>query len=58
MPLLSIITANCNNAEGLGKTINSVISQSFQDFEYIIIDGGSMDNSFEIINKTIRINCG
>ncbi len=41
MPKLSIITVNLNNAEGLRKTIKSVISQTFDNYEYIIIDGGS-----------------
>jgi len=49
--LLSIITINLNNACGLIKTIESVIYQTFQDFEYIIIDGNSTDNSLEVINK-------
>ena len=48
---LSVITINLNNAVGLQKTINSVICQSFTDFEYIIIDGGSNDNSREIISQ-------
>jgi glycosyltransferase involved in cell wall biosynthesis len=48
---LSIITINMNNAHGLRKTIESVISQTFKDFEYIIIDGGSIDGSIEIIRK-------
>jgi glycosyltransferase involved in cell wall biosynthesis len=56
MPVLSIITINFNNAEGLRNTIDSVINQSFQDFEYLVIDGGSTDGSFEIINRTNRIN--
>jgi glycosyltransferase involved in cell wall biosynthesis len=56
MPLLSIITINFNNAEGLKKTIESVISQSFNDFEYLIIDGGSTDGSVEIIKQNKRIN--
>ena len=46
---LSIITINYNNREGLKKTINSVINQTFRDFEYILIDGGSEDGSKEII---------
>lgn len=49
MPKLSIITINLNNAEGLAKTIESVLNQSFKDFEYIIIDGASTDNSPQII---------
>lgn len=49
MPKLSIITINLNNASGLKKTIDSIINQSFKDFEYIIIDGGSIDGSVGII---------
>jgi glycosyltransferase involved in cell wall biosynthesis len=56
-PLLSIITINYNDVNGLEKTINSVINQTFQDFEYIIIDGGSSDKSIELIHSNIdRIN--
>lgn len=48
---LSIITVNLNNAIGLRKTIESVVSQTFTDFEYIIIDGGSTDESVEVIKQ-------
>ncbi|HMT72912.1 MAG TPA: glycosyltransferase family 2 protein [Chitinophagaceae bacterium] len=48
---LSIVTINYNNAEGLQKTIESVVKQSFKAFEYIIIDGGSSDGSNELLNK-------
>jgi len=48
---LSIITINLNNAEGLRRTIQSVISQSYLNFEFIIIDGGSTDESLEIISS-------
>jgi glycosyltransferase involved in cell wall biosynthesis len=48
---LSIITVNRNNAGGLASTISSVVSQSFTDFEFIIIDGASQDESPEIIRK-------
>jgi glycosyltransferase involved in cell wall biosynthesis len=51
MPKLSIITINLNNAEGLGKTIHSILNQTNKDFEYIIIDGGSSDKSLDIINS-------
>lgn len=47
----SIITINYNNKIGLEKTILSITSQSFNNYEYIIIDGGSNDGSTEIINK-------
>jgi len=50
---LSIITINYNNAEGLQKTIESVISQTYSDFEYIIIDGGSTDESVDVIKECV-----
>lgn len=48
---LSIITINFNNKVGLQKTIDSVISQTYKEFEWIIIDGGSTDGSKELIEK-------
>jgi glycosyltransferase involved in cell wall biosynthesis len=45
MPKLSIITVNYNNLEGLKKTVESVLAQTFVDFEYVLIDGGSDDGS-------------
>ena len=48
---LSIITINYNNLEGLQKTINSVVSQTWRNFEWIVIDGGSTDGSKELIEK-------
>ena len=48
---LSIITVNLNNRDGLQKTIDSVVSQTFKDFEWIVIDGGSTDGSKELIER-------
>ena len=48
---LSIITINYNNAEGLRKTLASVASQTYAEIEHIIIDGGSTDESVEIIRE-------
>lgn len=48
---LSIITINYNNNSGLEKTIESIVNQTYKDFEYIIIDGGSTDASVETIKK-------
>ncbi len=48
---LSIITINFNDAIGLEKTIQSVINQTFKDFEYIVIDGASTDGSVDVIKK-------
>lgn len=49
---LSIITINYNNVEGLRNTIDSVLCQTWRDFEWIFIDGGSTDGSKELIEKT------
>jgi glycosyltransferase involved in cell wall biosynthesis len=49
MPKLSIITINYNNLEGLKRTVESVVNQTWQEFEYIIIDGGSTDGSAAFI---------
>ena len=43
--LLSIITVNHNNLEGLKKTLDSVLEQTYSPIEYIVIDGGSTDGS-------------
>ena len=48
---ISIITINYNNKDGLRKTIESVINQSYRDYEYIIIDGGSTDGSVKVIEQ-------
>jgi glycosyltransferase involved in cell wall biosynthesis len=55
---LSIITINLSNASGLRKTIESVVSQTSHEFEYIIIDGGSTDGSVEIIQSYTTISPG
>lgn len=48
---LSIITVNYNDSKGLQRTIESVITQTFKDYEFIIIDGGSTDESVDIIKQ-------
>ena len=53
-PLVSIITINYNNAEGLRKTLESVRSQTASDYEHIIIDGGSTDGSAEVIESFLK----
>lgn len=48
---LSIITINYNNRDGLKKTIDSVLAQTWTDYEWIVVDGGSTDGSRELIEQ-------
>lgn len=49
--ILTIITINFNNAAGLEKTMQSVLTQTCRDFEYIVVDGGSKDGSIGVIKR-------
>lgn len=51
---LSIITINYNDAEGLRKTLASVAAQTYRDIEHIVIDGGSIDGSVEVIEDYVN----
>ena len=46
---ISIVTVVYNGEKFLEKTIKSVLSQTYQNIEYIIIDGGSTDGTLDII---------
>lgn len=48
---LSIVTISYNNLEGLKKTTESVFSQTWNDFEWIVIDGGSTDGTKEYLSS-------
>lgn len=48
---ISIITVVFNDREGLKKTIESVISQTYKNIEYIIVDGGSEDGTVDVIKQ-------
>jgi glycosyltransferase involved in cell wall biosynthesis len=49
IPLLSVVTVVFNDADRLAETIGSIRSQSFQDLELLVIDGGSRDGTLEVV---------
>lgn len=60
MPKVSVNLVCYNHAEYVGEAIQSVLSQTFQDFEFIILDNGSEDNSLEVMktfnDSRIKLN--
>lgn len=50
-PLISIVTVVYNDKQGLLKTIGSVINQSYSNYEFIIIDGGSKDGTNDLLKE-------
>lgn len=54
---VSVIIPVYNCAAYVGNTLKSVINQDFEDFEIIVIDDGSTDNSLDVINETLK-DCG
>ena len=57
--LISIVTINKNNLQGLRRTVNSVLKQNDKNFNWLILDGNSTDGSIEYIKSiecdTLRI---
>lgn len=51
VPLISVITAVYNGEKNIEETIKSIVNQTYENIEYIIIDGGSTDGTIDIIKK-------
>ena len=56
MPKISVFITSYNYGEYIEQAIQSVLAQTYQDFEVIIIDNASTDNSIEIIEKYTKIS--
>jgi len=54
--LFTLITVTLNSQKTILKTINSINNQTYEEFEYIIIDGGSSDETLQIIKKNLKKN--
>ena len=53
---ISVLMSVYNNDNTLKKSIESILNQKFKNFEFLIIDDGSIDNSWEILNKFSKKN--
>jgi glycosyltransferase involved in cell wall biosynthesis len=51
LPKISVVTINLNMRDGLRATVESVLSQTYPHLEFLIIDGGSVDGSVEVIRR-------
>ena len=54
MPRISIVTPSFNQGRFLAETMDSVLGQGYPDLEYVVIDGGSKDDSVAVIESRRR----
>ncbi len=50
-PLITIITPSYNQGQFIRETIESVIAQSYKNIQYIVVDGGSNDNTMDVVKE-------
>jgi glycosyltransferase involved in cell wall biosynthesis len=55
MPLISVIIPAYNAQKTIRETIESVLNQTFKDFELIVIDDGSQDSTFKVVSAISKI---
>ena len=55
-PEVSVVMSAFNSEEFISDSINSILNQEFKDFEFIIVNDGSTDNTLSIINKYQKID--
>ena len=53
IPFFTIITASLNKGTSIQRTLESIINQTFKDLEHIVVDGGSTDNTLDIIKSFV-----
>ena len=51
MPLVSVVMSVYNDEERVGRSIDSILQQTFQDFEFIIINDGSTDGTVQVLDR-------
>ena len=51
---ITVITPTFNRANLISKTIESILSQTYKDFEYYILDDGSTDNTKEVVEPYLK----
>ncbi|MEM7672067.1 MAG: glycosyltransferase family A protein, partial [Verrucomicrobiota bacterium] len=58
LPKFTVVLANYNGAEFLGEAIESVLMQTFRDFEFIVYDDGSTDDSLRVAESFVARSAG